>query len=157
MLPQPIEDNEIIRRLSNIRDDTKNDILVYYQFPVTQVPVDGSTMADVATDSDSSVDVFQGLLSDTVRWEDALRAFIGRSILSRCTSVNHPTLFPAYLASVLHENFIQNDLRSSKRTSTRILNAASGAMPSTCSLATGKFSPACFRKDKAPKRKSPSH
>lgn len=114
LLPQPVEDNTIAREVSKLRDNIKNHVHTFYQFPASQERIKSSQLADLTTATNTSAAVLADMLSSNTMWADAVRLFIAWSILSRCDSTRQPTLLPADLASVLDTIYETNDTHNSK-------------------------------------------
>jgi lambda repressor-like predicted transcriptional regulator len=101
LLPQPVEDDAIIKEVSRIRDNIKNHAQTYYHFEaVPEVNVNGQALAEIAEGTGMSSSTLAGLLSNPATRGDAIRLVISYVALSRCEDSRFPNLLPQEIASL---------------------------------------------------------
>jgi hypothetical protein len=101
LLPQPVEDDAIIKEVSRIRDNIKNHAQTYYHSEIVpEARINGQALAEIAETTGMSSLTLAGLLSNPSTRGDAIRFYISYIALSRCEDSGLPSLLPRELASL---------------------------------------------------------
>jgi hypothetical protein len=101
LLPQPVEDDAIIKDVSRIRDNIKNHAQTYYHSEaVPEAKINSHALAEIAEAAGMSSTTLTGLLSNPSTRGDAIRLYISYIVLSRCEDSRFPSLLPQEIASL---------------------------------------------------------